>query len=62
MEFPPLHGRREPLEKSILVVERNRKKMRPKIKIKIPTHKISKTNIKFCKVKKILHMVKDHIF
>ncbi len=30
MEFPPLHGTREPLEKSILVVERNRIKMRPK--------------------------------
>jgi hypothetical protein len=34
MEFPPLHGRREPLEKSIFVVERNRIKMRPKNKIK----------------------------
>ncbi len=30
MEFPPLHGMGEPLEKSILVVERNRIKMRQK--------------------------------
>ncbi len=34
MEFPPLHGTGEPFEKSILVVERNRIKMRQKKKKK----------------------------